>query len=91
MLIKLIIGALLCFFVWRTYRYFTAPARKIMPEPLKKKKVRGTDLVEDPICHTYLPQDSAYEKVLDGEGKPVYFCSAACFNEYMKRTKQEES
>ena len=90
-MIKLILTALLGFLVLRIYRYFTVPAKKIIPDPINKKKVKGMDLVEDPICHTYIPLDSAYEKLLNDEGKFVYFCSAACFNEYKKKTKQEES
>jgi len=91
MIFKLIFAVLLCFLAIRLYRYFTAPAKKITPDPINKKRVEGKDLVEDPICHAYLPLDSAYEKILNDEGKFVYFCSAACFNEYKKKMKQEES
>jgi len=90
MILKLIIGVLVCFLAFRLYKFFTSPAKKITPDPINKKKAMGTDLVEDPICHTYLPLDSVYKKVRDDDGEVVYFCSAACFNEYKKR-KQEES
>jgi len=91
MIFKLIFAALLGFLAIRLYRHFTTPAKKITPDPINKKKVEGMDLVEDPICHAYLPPGSAYEKVLNDDGRFVYFCSAACFNEYKKKMKQEES
>ena len=91
MIVKLVLIGLVCFLGLRLYRYFRAPAKKITPDPINKKKIRGMDLVEDPICHTYIPLESAYEKALSDEGKFVYFCSAACFNEYKKKNQQEES
>jgi len=91
MILKLILIVLLGFLAIRLYRYFTAPAKKITPDPINKKRVEGMDLVEDPICHTYFPLDSAYKKILNDEGKSVYFCSAACFNKYKEKTKREES
>jgi len=91
MILKLIFVVLLGFLALRLYRYFTAPAKKITPDPINKKRVKGMDLVEDPICHTYFPLDSAYEKILNKEGKFVYFCSAACLNEYKEQAKREGS
>jgi uncharacterized protein len=36
----------------------------------------GEDLVEDPVCHTYVPVSQAYKKEM--AGKNYYFCSEQC-------------
>jgi YHS domain-containing protein len=56
--------------VFRTVVYFFRPR-----EEAPKVKA-GADLVRDPVCHTFIPQDRALRAVVGG--KPEYFCSAAC-------------
>lgn len=41
---------------------------------------RGEDLVEDPVCHTYVPLSQAYKKEISG--KSYYFCSRQCGEKY---------
>lgn len=38
------------------------------------------DLVEDPVCHTYIPVSQAYKKEI--YGKEYYFCSKQCCDKY---------
>ncbi|PKN52172.1 MAG: hypothetical protein CVU55_07750 [Deltaproteobacteria bacterium HGW-Deltaproteobacteria-13] len=40
----------------------------------------GEDLVEDPVCHTYVPLSQAYKKEISG--KNYYFCSRQCGEKY---------
>jgi uncharacterized protein len=40
----------------------------------------GEDLIEDPVCHTYIPVSQAYKKEISG--KDYYFCSKQCSERY---------
>ena len=41
----------------------------------------GEDLVEDPVCHTYVPVSQAIKKEISG--KSYYFCSQQCSEKYL--------
>ena len=41
----------------------------------------GEDLVEDPVCHTYVPLSQACKKEISG--KSYYFCSERCSEKYL--------
>jgi YHS domain-containing protein len=41
----------------------------------------GEDLVEDPVCHTYVPVSQAIKKEISG--KSYYFCSRQCSEKYL--------
>lgn len=43
----------------------------------------GEDLVQDPVCHTYIPMSQAYKK--DISGRAYYFCSKECSDKYKLR------
>jgi YHS domain-containing protein len=40
----------------------------------------GEDLVQDPVCHTYIPMSQAYKK--DISGRAYFFCSKECSDKY---------
>jgi YHS domain-containing protein len=40
----------------------------------------GEDLVEDPVCHTYVPLSQAVKKEI--YGNDFYFCSKQCSEKY---------
>jgi YHS domain-containing protein len=40
----------------------------------------GEDLVEDPVCHTYVPLSQAVKKEISG--MDYYFCSKQCSEKY---------
>jgi YHS domain-containing protein len=46
----------------------------------KESPVGGEDLVEDPICHTYVPMSQAFKKEISGND--YYFCSKQCSEKY---------
>jgi uncharacterized protein len=46
----------------------------------KSSPASGEDLVEDPVCHTYVPVSQAYKKEISGEN--YYFCSRQCCEKY---------
>jgi YHS domain-containing protein len=47
----------------------------------KSSSAGGEDLVEDPVCHTYIPLSQAYKKEISG--KSYYFCSQQCSEKYL--------
>jgi YHS domain-containing protein len=55
------------------------------PGPLPSIK---EDLVEDPQCRTYIPQSSAYKKVVSG--RTLYFCGKKCFDTYTSQKNDQE-
>ena len=46
----------------------------------KSKSPSGEDLIEDPVCHTYVPVSQSYKKEISG--KDYYFCSKQCSDQY---------
>ena len=59
---------------------------QIKPERSKNNQNKSApaieeDLVEDPVCHTYVPISQAYKKEISG--KDYYFCSKQCSEKYL--------
>ena len=46
----------------------------------KSSATAGEDLVEDPVCHTYVPLSQAVKKEISGND--YYFCSKQCSEKY---------
>ena len=46
----------------------------------KSSAIGGEDLVEDPVCHTYVPLSQAFKKEISGND--YYFCSKQCSEKY---------
>ena len=46
----------------------------------KASPIGGEDLVQDPICHTYVPLSQAFKKEISGND--YYFCSKQCSEKY---------
>jgi uncharacterized protein len=49
----------------------------------KSTPAGGEDLMEDPVCHTYVPLSQAYKKEISG--KTYYFCSQQCSEKYVAK------
>lgn len=45
-------------------------------------------LVEDPVCHTYIPKSSAEKLTVNGDD--YYFCSNDCLQAYQKENQTKE-
>lgn len=48
----------------------------------------GEDLVQDPVCHAYVPLSRACRTSIDGETR--YFCSNECLERYRKENIDNE-
>lgn len=90
MIIKLLIAVAIFYVAYRVYRFLQIPGKAAEPKVLRKKEVKGVDLVEDPMCRTYIPLSNVYKKIVQEDGEPVYFCSQKCFEQYKSQTKQED-
>ena len=57
----------------------------LKPDQKKKDidKLKGADMVLDPVCQTYLPKEGAIHKNFGGE--LVYFCSQKCLQGYKEK------
>lgn len=76
----IILGYLLYRAIQELHRLTTS--RKSKDNQFKNKLPDGEDLVEDPVCRTYVPLSQAYKKRISG--KEMYFCSKQCSDKYCK-------
>ncbi len=82
-MLRLIIYGVLFYCIYQVIKK-VFPGREERSGPVVKNgKSPGEDLVEDPCCHTYIPVSSACQDLIDG--RPVYFCSQKCREEYRSR------
>ncbi len=80
--IRIIVLAILLFIL---YRLITGPRRKKFPTLKTGKDDNSTErdiLVEDPVCHSYVPKKEAIRRVK--KGKTYYFCSESCAQTFLK-------
>ena len=81
--LRIIILAALCYIL---YRLLFAGKKK--EKPPQQRPVSGNStaiqdvLVEDPVCHTYVPQKQAIRAAKDG--KIYYFCSEKCCQTFLE-------
>lgn len=81
MIFRFIIAIIVLYLVYKLVKEWKAvkgSSKANVPAP-------GEDLVEDPVCHTYLPISNA-RRVCIG-GKTHYFCSEKCLDEYCGKKK----
>jgi YHS domain-containing protein len=84
---RLFILAVLLYIAWRLVRSIIrekinqAAQSQLRRESGRAEKTTVQDvLVEDPVCHTLIPQHQAIR--LRREGKTYYFCSDACCDQF---------
>ncbi len=88
-LIRLAIILLILYLLYRLFRWIFLPGGKVVkPLPREGNGSPREDLVEDPVCHTYLPASQA-RMARFGE-KEVYFCSEECLEKYRSEFEGEK-
>ncbi|MCK9296641.1 MAG: YHS domain-containing protein [Desulfobulbaceae bacterium] len=79
--LRIIILAALCYILYRLLfagkKREKPPSRPVSPGSPAVQDV----LVEDPVCHTYVPQKQAIQAAKDG--KIYYFCSEKCCQTFL--------
>ncbi|MCI5148101.1 MAG: YHS domain-containing protein [Candidatus Electrothrix sp. MAN1_4] len=84
---RLVLLALLLYIAWRLIRSLIRDTITQKAKDLAQKKAEQAEeatvqdmLVEDPVCHTLIPQHQAI--CLRHNGKNYYFCSDACCDQF---------
>ena len=86
MILRLVIGVIVIYLLIKLFQKgFPQLGRKAGPAEIRTA-ASGEDLVEDPICHTYVPIGNACRTQIDG--KTVYFCSPKCLEQYKSDHKR---
>ena len=82
--------AILSFLFYILYRLIVGGLRKksVARRKSDKNLPKHDTLVEDPVCHTYVPQKQAL--TIEEKDKTVYFCSAACRDKYLAEKGEEQ-
>lgn len=86
MLIKFIIVAVAVYLLIKLLKPGPAKREARAGYSRYQKPAVGEDLVEDPVCHTYIPVSSALKKEIDG--RTLYFCSQKCLDAYVRENKK---
>lgn len=81
MILKLVIGIVIAYLLYKLIKAWNT----VKGSSGKNLPTGGEDLVEDPLCHTYVPVSHACRTVIDG--KTVFFCSQKCLETYKKERK----
>ena len=84
----LIIG----FLLYLLYRLLVGPRRKKVKSSRKGRGSSGGAiqdvLVEDPVCHTYIPKGQAVQ--LRHDKQIYYFCSKKCYETFLEKKGEKE-
>ncbi len=81
MLIRLIVYIIIVYFIYKLFKILKkSKIEKSNHDQFQPEKTAGEDLIEDPVCHTYIPLSQAYKKTISG--KDYYFCSKQCSEKY---------
>ena len=78
-IIIVLVAYILYLFLKRLFASRKRQEHRQQPLP-QRRTTGGEDLVEDPLCHTYVPLSDAYKA--SANGKIYYFCSQKCVDEF---------
>jgi YHS domain-containing protein len=81
MILRLIISVVVIYLLYKLVKGWLA----FRSSPKTDLPAAGEDLVEDPLCHTYVPVSNALKS--EFAGKTVYFCSRKCLELYKEQRK----
>jgi len=77
--VRIILLAVLFYLLFRLLTSGKENSAKKHPKKAPKTPIDDI-LVEDPVCHTYIPQKEA--ETLIFKGNAYYFCSKKCLNSF---------
>jgi YHS domain-containing protein len=89
MIFRLLIGIVILYLVYKVVRMFRPAPPGLGTSGALRKPKAGEDLVEDPLCHTYIPVSNAWKATVDG--KTLYFCSQKCLDQYIRQRESGET
>ncbi|MBW2063957.1 MAG: YHS domain-containing protein [Deltaproteobacteria bacterium] len=79
---KLLIYAILAYVLYRIFRVFLGPGKKI-----DRGKEGGVidEMVQDPFCKTYIPKRDSIKRNI--EGQEYFFCSEECASRFSRESR----
>lgn len=89
MIFRLLIGIVILYLVYKVVRMFRPTPPGLGTSGALRRPRAGEDLVEDPLCHTYIPVSNAWKATVDG--KTLYFCSQKCLDQYIRQRESGET
>ena len=80
---RLIILAILLYLLYRVLRSYLGKAK-----PLDRRQGGGevSDMVQDPVCKTFIHVRDAEKRVINGQ--TYYFCSKECAEQFLLEQKR---
>ncbi len=86
---RLILYAILAFIIYYLVKGLSGKGPKIPSPPRGRPSTeKGKELKRDPVCGTYIPEDTPYH--LHHRGNTYYFCSEKCLKTYQKKLSEKE-
>jgi YHS domain-containing protein len=87
MIIKVVIVALVCYVL---YRLFMNDHKKKAEKDAqdKKKRMASGEMVQDPVCGTYVDKESSIT-VRNGD-ETIHFCSYECRQKYIDKFTEQK-
>jgi len=79
MWLRLLIGVIVIYLLYRLIKRSKGHREALNPT----LGASGEDLVEDPLCRTYVPVSRSCRELIDG--KTLYFCSQSCLEQYKEK------
>ena len=85
-MVRVIIIVLLAYFAYKLFRGLLG----IGPKATRENDSGGvvSEMVEDPLCKTYIPRNEAYRAVVNGE--ELFFCSKECADKFKKENRRDK-
>ncbi len=82
MLIRFIVYIIIIYFIYKLFKILKkSKLEKSNHDPFPSEKNAGEDLMEDPVCHTYVPVSQAFKREISGHD--YYFCSKECSDKFV--------
>ncbi len=85
---RLILYAILGFIVYYLFKGLSRGTTKRSSPKQTPPSGKGKELKMDPVCGTYIPEDTPYR--INYKGKLHYFCSESCMKTFQKRIAERE-
>lgn len=82
MLVRLLVGLLLGYLGYKLIRKVSQLMKPPLPNQPPGGRVEAEELVQDPVCKTFIPRRDALKARKDGQD--YYFCSEGCRKRFLK-------
>ncbi len=85
-IVKILAFMILLYVGYRIVKMFQRQkSRDVKAFQADASPVKGEDLMQDPLCKTYVPKSQAYVKEIEGQAQ--YFCSQECCEKFLSGKK----